>query len=465
LRIGTGVRRVEFGLKSLIARLAQRSRSLHGNHRRIASGALWVGLFVLAAKLCVAAREMAIAWRYGIGPAVDAYQFSLTIVNWLPMMLSGVAVVVLVPRFVALAKSPAQYRHFVAELNGTLLLLGGVVALLTWASVPAATDLLTRGLDPATAALTRQMSRWLAPLAMVTVLSGYLSARLQARESYAYSFVEAVPAILIAAFVIAAPAGRFAEPLILGTLIGFLLQLIWLAQMTHRKDRPLGRLSFRHRHAEWAGVAPALLVMALGQIVITSTIPIDQAFAASVGDGTVAILGYANRIIGLLTALGYVVFARALLPVLSGVASRGEYRLGRSQSANWSAAMLALGVAVTAIGWLVAPFVVRILFERGAFTAEDTELVAHVLRYGLLQMGPFFGATVLVQWFAATGRFRALLIVNMMGLAVKVAFNALLVGPFGAAGIMASTAIMYAVIYGLILLLMKLASDDEGEPA
>ena len=42
-------------------------------HRRIASSFLLVSAFVLIGRLAGAAKEMAIAWRYGISEIVDAY--------------------------------------------------------------------------------------------------------------------------------------------------------------------------------------------------------------------------------------------------------------------------------------------------------------------------------------------------------------------------------------------------------
>jgi peptidoglycan biosynthesis protein MviN/MurJ (putative lipid II flippase) len=412
-----------------------------------------VGTFVLVAKLFVAAREVAIAWRYGITPAVDAYQIALTITTWLPMMLTAVATVVLVPRFVRLSANREGYRAFISELNGTILLFAAGVALLTWLAVPLAVNLIAWGVEPSTNELVRSMARSMAPVALLTVVAGYLAARLQARESFAYSLVEAVPALTITGFVLLAPTQSFVAPLVCGTVVGFFLQFLWLGQMTAKSDPPLGGMRLRHRSQEWASLYGAVGVVAMGQIIITATIPFDQAFVTLAGEGAVAVLGYANRVIGLLTAMGSVVLARALLPVLSRTAGEGDFALGRTQSVKWSFLMFALGISITAIGWFLAPLAIRFLFERGAFTLQDSLAVAEVLRYGLLQLGPFFGVAVLVQWCAATNQYWQLIIVSLIALAVKIVFNAILVTRFGVAGVMLSTVIMYTTNFMLMLLL------------
>ena len=88
--------------------------------------------------------------------------------------------------------------------------------------------------------------------------------------------------------------------------------------MTHKSDPPLGAMRLCHRSAEWRSLYSGVLLMGLGQLLITATIPIDQGFAARLGEGSVATLGYANRIVTLFDGLGTIVAGRALLPVCPG---------------------------------------------------------------------------------------------------------------------------------------------------
>jgi murein biosynthesis integral membrane protein MurJ len=393
----------------VIAALLSRLAAVHPNHKRIAAGAALIGVLTIVAKLFVAAREMVIAWRYGVGTTVDAYQLALTITTWLPMMLTSVMTVVLVPRLVALGNRPAERRSFVAELNGTVLMLGIAVAALTWIAAPAASALLASGSNAATLELTATMSRLMTPVALFAIVVGYLSARLQSRERFAYSVTEALPAIAIGLLVIAPWVHGGAAPLIWGTLVGFLIQALVLGAMTARGDMGLGGLRIRHRSPEWRTLYGSLLVMAAGQVVLASTIPIDQAFASRLGPGAVATLGYANRIVMLISGFGAIVLARALLPVLSSTVADGSHELGGRQARQWVWLLMLIGAAITVAVWLLAPWVVSVIFERGAFTTADSEAVAHVLRYGALQIPFYFAGLTAVQWIAARGRYAILL--------------------------------------------------------
>lgn len=429
-------------MKSRVQRLAGRFAAAHPNHRRIAAGAVTIGLLTIIAKLFVAAREVAIAWRFGVGSIVDAYQLALTITLWLPMLLSSVMTVVLVPRFVALAR--ADRGHFVAELNAAVVILGLAAAGLAWWLAPGLSALLASPGDQSMADGTGAISRRMIPVVFLTILIGYLSARLQARERFAYSVTEAIPALVIAGAVLAPFPATGESRLAWGTSIGLTVQALLLLAMTHRLDGGFGGLRVRQQSSEWKSLYPAFLVMAAGQIVLAVTIPIDQAFAARLGPGAVATLGYASRIIILVTGLATVVLARALLPVFSRSFSDSEFELGAKQARQWSKLLLVLGTVMAAFIWLLADWGVKFLFERGSFTATDSETVAHVLRFGALQVPFYLAGLAAVQWIAASGRYRHLMTIACFAVVIKVLMNLLLASSLGLAGLMIATAAMYA---------------------
>lgn len=429
--------------RPVLAGLIERLSAVHVNHKRIAAGAVTIALLTVIAKLFVAAREVAIAWRYGISGTVDAYQLALTITTWPALVLSGVVTVVLVPRLVHIQHRGTDRRRFIAELNGAMVVTGILLAVATWAAAPAVSKLLAPRLDPALVELTATMAADMAPVAFLIVAAGYLSARLQSRERFGYTLTEAAAALSVALFVLSPLGLRGAGALILGTVVGYVLQLAWLGGMTRRADPPLGSIALRHRSSEWGMLYGFMLMMGLGQVLIGAAIPVDQAFAARVGEGAIAVLGYANRIIILITGLATVVIGRALLPVLSSAVAAGEDLAARRHAWQWGVLLFAAGAVSGLLLWLLAPDIVRLLFQRGAFDERASGEVTAAVRYGLLQLAPYCGGIALVQWYAATGRFRALLAINALALVFKIGLNALLAPRLGVSGIMASTAGMY----------------------
>lgn len=115
---------------SPIQALRQFISDLHPAHKRIATGAAWVAVFVVVGKLAGAAKEIGVAWRYGVGEVVDAYQLASTLVFWLPTTAVSVISIVLVPMLVRLRQDSGEARKlFYRELQGTAILIGICLAL------------------------------------------------------------------------------------------------------------------------------------------------------------------------------------------------------------------------------------------------------------------------------------------------------------------------------------------------
>jgi murein biosynthesis integral membrane protein MurJ len=418
---------------------------IHSNHRRIAAGAFVIGALTITSKFFGALREMVLAWRYGISGVLDSYQLATTATTLLPTVVAGILGAVLVPRLVAV-RGPDRVR-FIEELNGTMLLLAVAFGLLTWVGAPYTSSLLASHARPDTLRLTAEMSARMAPMASFVILSGFVTARLQSRERFAYSISEAISAVTIILMVIMPFGPRGAAPLIIGSVVGSFLQLLLLVHMTRKGDPPLGSARVRHRSPEWSSLYRSIVLMGLGQLIFAVALPVDQGFASRLGQGAVATLAYANRILALITTFGAVVVARALLPVLSGTVADDQLELGRRQALQWSGLLGAAALLITMLLWLLAPTIVRLLFQRGAFDANASAKVAHVLRFGLLQLPFYFAALAIVQWLIANGRYGTLLIVAAIGIAFKIALNFILVPLFGLAGIMIATASMFALTF------------------
>lgn len=175
---------------------------------------------------------------------------------------------------------------------------------------------------------------------------------------------------------------------------------------------------------------------------------LDQFFAAHLGTGAIATLNYANRILALLLGIAAMAVSRATLPVFSRALAQGGEQAHRI-AGQWAWLLLGMGVLTTLVGWLLAPWGVKLLFERGAFLAQDTLVVTDVLRYGLTQLPFYFAGIVLVSLLASQGRHRVIAAVAATNLLVKVMANFVLVPWMGMNGLLVATTLMYMVSVSL----------------
>lgn len=422
------------------------------DHRRIASAALRVALFLLLGKVAGAAKEMVVAWRYGVSDVVDAYQYTFTLTTWLPVTLVGVLSIVLIPVLVRLHKQADHgVGRFLSQLNAAVLVAGVVLGGATYLCWPWVVQLFGQGLTPAVRAMSTELVAAFAPVAMLTVWAGVSAARLRARERHVNTLLDGVPAVFILAWVAAAPVEPGVGPLFWGTLVGTLVQAVWLQWLAARADGCWGRPQWAFSAPEWPMLMQAVGIMAIGQVAMSFVAPLDQVQAAALGQNANAALGYANRLLGLVLGLGAVSVGRAALPVLADVIAHGDPKRARRMAIQWSAGMVLAGTVLVGIGWLLAPWGVALVFERGAFTADDTLRVAHAFRWGLLQLPFYFGVLVLVQLLAGQHRYGVMTVIALANFGIKALLNPPLAAAMGLSGILLATSLMYALSYGCYL--------------
>jgi putative peptidoglycan lipid II flippase len=215
------------------------------------------------------------------------------------------------------------------------------------------------------------------------------------------------------------------------------------------------RLRLSLHSPDWGPMWRSMRTLVVGQIALGFCLPLDQLFMAQLGEGASSTLGYANRVLALLLGMGATAAARAALPILSDILERGEVERARHTALVWSMLALALGVVFVAVSWLLAPNVIAVLFQRGAFTGADTLKVADVFRWGLLQLPFYFAMLVLSELFASARRFGLMVNIALLSCAVKVVGNFVLVRHFGIAGVQISTALMYASSFLLAIGILR----------
>jgi peptidoglycan biosynthesis protein MviN/MurJ (putative lipid II flippase) len=245
--------------------------------------------------------------------------------------------------------------------------------------------------------------------------------------------------------------------LIVGVVAGTFLQVLVLLLLTNFHTHTIGSFSLQRSSGEWQNIRRDLLTLLGAQTLITFALPYDNAFASMAGEGGIATYGYAVRLLGLFISFGSVVFGRAILPVLSDVAVSGERQRGSSLAHKWSALLFLLGILVAGAAWVVAPVIVRLAFQRGAFTAADASAVTRILQYGLLQVPFVFGALTAVQWFAAQRRYGTILLATAVAAVAKLVSNPLLYPVLGLPGLALATAAMYACSMSVMLFSLQRA--------
>jgi peptidoglycan biosynthesis protein MviN/MurJ (putative lipid II flippase) len=398
-------------------------------------------VFLLIAKIGGALKEVVLANAYGTSPIIDAYSLGFTLANW-PVTICAVTVnALLIPVF-AIKKRGAK-----GESDGVTLLVIGVgilgVALAALIYLGLSFGAFVFNLNQVTGDELAEQAIGMALLVPPGLMAAVLAARLLAAGRQVSALFEVIPALIICISIITmrqhlAPSTLLAWATALG-MVGYFIALLAVdpsaMQPIYIRDvgRGLPRLL----------ASRGIFIVLLAQIVFSlGGILIDQLAAVGLSQGDNAALSYSNRLLMLATGLGATAIGRAVMPVLSTAEADG---LSENLLQRWVVGLFVGGAAVLLIGWMLAPFAVSVLFQRGEFTAEDTNDVAALLKLGLLQLPFYFPSLILAQAIIVRRRFGLLFVINTFGVSVKFIFLWLFLDDWGASALMYGTLAMYVV--------------------
>lgn len=413
--------------------------------RAIWRGMLSVMVFVVLAKCVAAAKEIVVAWRFGVGDTTDAYMFLFTLVNWPVGLWTSVLPALILPLAARLQlQDETESAAFRSQLLGLTVLGGLGLLVLAWVGLPWLIASGATGLGSEAAQIALHIApalEWSLPLGMLVAVYATWT---MSEGRHLNTLAEGVPAlgVLVAVF-FAGSALVWAW----GTTIGVAGQavVLWLALGVRKR----AGVTFRLKSPYWRLFAHGFTVMLAAQLLMSFTTVADQFFASRLGAGAISTLGYANRVIGLGLTLGATAVTRATLPVFSRLSAEDD-QLPDSVVQRWTLRVLGGATLAAAAGWLAAPAVVAWLFQRGQFTAVHTAQVAEAIRYGLFQVPFYASGLVLTSASASRGRYGILLATGAAGLAVKLLANLILIPLFSINALMLSSAAVQAVNAGIL---------------
>ncbi len=448
--------------------------------RSLAKIAGIVAIATLISKLFGLVRQQAIAAAFGVGPAFEAYNFAYVVPGFLLILLGGINGPFHSAMVSVLAKRDQREAAPLVEsittlVSGALL----IVTILVIVFAGPLIELVAPGLGQTPEGLeiraiaVRQL-QLMAPMALFAGLIGIGFGTLNASDQYwlpsispLFSSLTVILGLLVLALNlgkdIAAPEYALLGGIVLaaGTLIGAILQ--WLVQVVAQWRSGMGslRLRFDFRHA---GVQEVLKIMgpatfASGMMQIN--VYTDLFFASFIPPAASA-LGYAGLLVQ--TPLGILsnMILVPLLPVFSRLTDPQDWpelkdriRQGLILTAL---SMLPLGALMI----VLADPIVRVIYERGAFQSEASQLVASVLvAYGV-GMFVYLGRDVLVRVFYALGDAQTPFRISIFNIFLNALLDYLLIGPFGAPGLVLAT--VGVNIVSLLMFLWLLDRRLQGLP-
>lgn len=182
---------------------------------------------------------------------------------------------------------------------------------------------------------------------------------------------------------------------------------------------------------------------------------IDTLCASFLTEGSVTALYNSNRLMQLPLALFGIAMSTAALPSLSASLARGDARETKD-TLNLSLRLVFFTVLPAMVGLIaLGTPLVQILFEHGRFTPRATSLTASALAGYALGLPAYAAVKVLASAFYAMKDTKTPVKVANISMAVNIAGNLALMGPWGVGGLAFATAIASLVNAALLFWLLR----------
>jgi putative peptidoglycan lipid II flippase len=267
------------------------------------------------------------------------------------------------------------------------------------------------------------------------------------------------PALLNVTIIIACwfMRGWFSNPLyalVVGVWAGGIAQLA-VQNVAMRKHVGVWLPNFDLRHP---GIKTAFLLLVpviLGQSAGEVNKFINSTFAYSLGDGVRTAMWVGNIVVQLPLSIFGLAISAAILPSISRAAARKDFaEVRETLMRGMRQCYFLIAPAVAAMLVLPVP-IIRLLFQRHEFTAEDTALTAVVLAY--LAMGLLFFAwvKVAVAGFYAVQNTRKPVAIAFTSMLVNILLLMVLVRPLGYISLPLATTLSFALNFALLYIFLS----------
>lgn len=412
-------------------------------NRSIFRAAVSVGAVGLVVKCAGMLKEIAVAGVYGRSDAMDAFLAAALIPSLLINLISESMNQALIPTLVRVREreGPERAQQLLSSsmLWMCLLLTAATCAMALGARI--IFPLIASHFAPAKLALSIHLFYALLPVVLITGIATNCTAVLNTLDRFALPALAPVVisiAIIIGALTLGHRWGIWA--VVYAMLAGSAAHAVIVAGMMHTRG-------YRFR-LWWHGMSEATREVGrqygpvlLSGVVASGGLLVDQSMAAMLPAGSVAALVYANRFVSVVLTLMGGAISTAIVPYISRIIAYRDWKACRHTLRTWLGitAIISVPIAVLFIGG--AHWIVRLAFQRGAFSPRDTQAVAPVLAMYAIQIPFFVTSRVFYRFLVAMRRTDLVLYCGALNLMLDVVLNIVLMRRYGVAGIALATSL------------------------
>jgi putative peptidoglycan lipid II flippase len=353
---------------------------------RIARSTAFFSIATAASRVAGLGREIVAAGYYGVSGPMSAFTIAFQLPNLVRTLFADAA---LQPAFVPIFTEQLGKKNYreAFRLASTLLLIVTIVLSVVTAlfvlAAPLVVPLFAPGFEGTLLDLTITLSQVLFPILILLGMSGVVVGVLNSYDRFgAFAIAPLFWNLTIIACLVAIVPSLEGQDRIyayaIGVLAGTVVQL-GIVVFDLRNTPFKFAWSFEWRNRDVRRVLLLMLPVTISLGLINFNLLVNSLFGSLVSEQAPAAIDKAFRIYQLPQGIFSVAIATVLFPTLARFASRGEHDNLRATMANGMRQILFVLLPATAAILVLAEPMIRLVYQRGEFTPEQTTLVATAL--------------------------------------------------------------------------------------
>lgn len=418
-----------------------------------------VMFFFVLSRVLGLVREVAISYQFGTSAELDAYIAAFRIPDLLFNLVAGGALAsAFIPPFSKLLTDGdvrGSWRLASQVINLVFVIVAALCIVAAIFAEPLVRWTVGYGFAPPEQALTAALMRLMLVTPAVFAVSGIVMGILNAHNEFLLP--AAAPAmynlaIIFGALVLAPRFGIFglAFGVVLGAFLHLLIQAPWLVWHRMQYTARLGIHDAGVRH-----VIKLVIPRTIGIAAVQLNFLVNTILASTLVTGSLAALNYAFLLI--LLPIGVIAqsIATVLFPLFARQFALNDLNgLRRAFSIGFRVTLFLAVPATIGLVMLARPMI-QILFQRGAFTAESTDMTLLALQMFAIGLFAHAGLETITRAFYAMHDTATPVRIGIAAVALNIFLSLLLMQPLKQGGLALANSIATILEMAILLYLLR----------
>lgn len=410
----------------------------------------------MISKLLGFGREIALTTGYGATSQADAYITASGIPMVIFAAIGSALATVFIPLYLEVKNKDGEGKSlaFANNVFNIVIIISLIVSIIGFVFAEPLVKLFAMNFSGQKLQLSVSLTRIMIFGVIFIGLSNIMTSWLQIKNNFIIPGITGLPYNIIIIISIFISLKLDIRILAIGTLIATMSQFIMQVPYAYKTGYKY-KLSINLKDEYLRKMIILIIPVFIGVAVNQVNAVVDRSLASTLGDGIITVLNSANRLNTFVIGLFISTLAAVIYPTLSKL-SNDENKTDFIESIKSSINSVVLLIIPISIGAIVlSKPVVSLIFERGAFDSEATNMTAIALSFYSIGMIGFALREILSRIFYALQDTRTPMINGALSMILNVILNLMLIKFMGYAGLAFATSMSAIICIILMFISLK----------